>query len=100
MSQHHYKLLTLSVKKGESPHGYIFRKEQSLGDITKDDINTFLKEKKAPPLKKIKHRIDLLTSKKASEIQQFGFHEVVNIVAVPKIVKIPNPVKQKALAYA
>lgn len=100
MTNHYYKLLTLVEPKAEGPHGYIFRKDHALGPITNEDINVLLKIKKSPPLEKIKHSLESLTSKKASQIQQLGFHEVVNIVAIPPVIKTPNSIPVQKPAYA
>jgi hypothetical protein len=92
-------VLTFPVAKGENPHGYIFRKDHTLGPITKEDINAFLKSKKSQPLEKIKHEIGSLTSKKASKMQQTGFHETVNIVAGLPVIKESNSVHTQNPAY-
>ncbi len=93
-------MLTFPVVKGENPHGYIFRKDHTLGPITKEDINAFLKSKKSQPLEKIKHKLEVLTSKKAKQIKQTGFHETVNIVADLPVIKESNCVHTQNPAYA
>ncbi len=100
MTNHYYTLLTLLAPKAEGPHGYIFRKDHALGPITNGDINVLLEVKKSPPLDKIKHELKSLTSKKAKQIKQLGNHEVVNIIAIPKIIKTTELVHIQDNMYA
>ena len=101
MTNHYYMLLTFPAKKGQDPHGYIFRKDHLLGPITNEDINAFLKSKNSPPLEKIKHELESLTSKNAKQIEKLGAHEVVNIVVIPAMIKKPKPIPvEQPVAYA